>query len=1075
MPGYYRFPTVHDETMVFGSEDDLWTVPVAGGVARRLTANLAETSRPALSPDGTRLAFTSREEEHPEVWCMPSGGGPARRLTHLGHLTTTVVGWSPAGRIIAVSAAGQPFRRWTMPLSVDPDSGVGERLPIGPVRAMAFQPGGAGVVIARNSIDPARWKRYRGGTAGQLWVDRSGDGNFRRILANLTSDLASPMWVADRIYFLSDHEGIGNIYSVRPNGADLRRHTDHGTYYARFPSSDGRRIVYQHAADLWLLDPQADGPVRIDVETASPRVQRNRRFVPAEKQFTGFGVHPAGREVAIESRGQVVTMPLWEDAPHALAPRDGVRQRLGRWLADGETVVLIDDDGGEEGLVVHDASGVRRPETGDLGHVWELVPAPAGEPRVAIANNRAELIVVDVATGATTTLDRSDFGTLNDLAWSPDGRWLAYSCALSRTTRSIKLCDTSNGAVHAVTRAEFRDVAPAWHPAGRYLYFLSSRLFDPVPDEFFFDLNFPRTVKPMVVPLRAVDRSPFRERPHPMKPTAGEDQAAATDAAPPAVTIDLDGIDRRAVDVPVALGRYLKIGVTADALLLLSAPIEGSLDRDIFGDNPPSYTIERLAVPSGKQEPVATDVADFAVSADGSTLVYRSKRRLRALPTAGLPPKPAEPGGGGDAPSRESGWLDLERIRISVDPAAEWRQMFVEAWRLQREYFWNPEMSGVDWEQVRERYLPLVDRLGARSELSDLLWETQGELGTSHAYEIGGEYRPAPAYPLGFLGADFELEPRTGRWRIAHIVRADHWNPQFGSPLEAPGVDVKEGDTLLAVNGRPTGRDASPASLLVNLAGTAVELTVGDTRGRRARRVVVTTLRDEQPLRYREWVERNREAVHAATDGRVGYIHVPDMGTVGYAEFHRSYLAELPREALIVDVRDNSGGFVSGLLLEKLARKPIGAEVPRRGPVESYPAEAPDGPLVCLTNQNAGSDGDIFSHGFKLLGLGPLIGTRTWGGVVGIDGRHRLVDGGITTQPQYAFWFRDVGWGVENYGTDPDVVVDKKPQDWAAGRDPQLDKGLQLIQQALRRHKPKRPATTPRPKLPLPTLPKRPH
>jgi tricorn protease len=1069
---YLRFPTINGETVVFGSEDDLWTVPASGGVARRLTSGIGVTSHPALSPDGSRLAFTSTGDTAPEVLCMPAQGGRATRLTYLGHASTTVVGWLPDGRIVAVSGAGQPFGRWTMPLAVDPDSGAVERLTMGPLRAMSHQRDGAGVVITLHSIDPARWKRYRGGTAGQIWVDRRGDGGYRRILADLTSDLGSAMWVGGRIYFVSDHEGIGNLYSVRPTGSDLRRHTDHDTYYARLPSTDGERIVYQHAASLWIFDPRTDVAEPIEVDTASPQVQRRQRFVPPGDFLTGFSVHPTGREVGVETRGQLVILPLWEDAPRPVQPQVGVRQRLARWLPDGEVFVSISDAGGEEALWVHDADGDRAVDTADLGHVWELTAAPVGPARVAAVNNRNQLLLVDVDTGSTRMLDASRHGALTDAAFSPDGRWIAYSCAQSQTTRSIKIVDTSSGDIHQVTRAEFRDVSPAWDPAGRFLYFLSSRTFDPVMDELFFEMNFPRSVKLFVVPLRIGDRSPFEDVPHGMAPKRPEPRSDAEASGPPAVTIDVVGLDRRAVAAPLPLGRYLKLAALADSLLLLSAPVEGSLDRDIFAEEPPAYTVEKLSVPSGKSEPLLQEVVDFAVSSDGSTIVYRSKKRLRALP-AGEKPPAAEPGSpDADTPGRASGWLDLDRIRVPVDPPSEWRQMYREAWRLQREYFWDAGMSGVDWELAHDRYLPLLDHVATRSELSDLLWELQGELGTSHAYEIGADYGKPPAYPIGGLGADLELDRRSGRWRVAHVVRADHWDPAQGSPLEAPGVEVREGDTILAVNGRPVDAQTSPAELLVNQAGTAVELTIG-RRGRRPRNVVVKSLRSEQPLRYREWVENRRKYVHDGTDGRVGYIHVPNMGTAGYAEFHRSYLAELPREALIIDIRDNGGGFVSALLLERLGRRRIGYDVGRHQLPESYPPDAPSGPLVCLTNEDAGSDGDIFSHGFKMMGLGPLIGTRTWGGVIGIDGRHRLLDGSLTTQPQFSFWFNDVGWGVENYGTDPDVTVDRTPQDWAAGSDPQLDKGLQLIKAALRRHKPKLPDKSPRPSLKLPVLPPR--
>jgi tricorn protease len=1065
--GYLRFPAIRDETVVFGSEDDLWTVPATGGVARRLTANLAETARPQLSPDGRWLAFTSREEGQPEAWLMPAEGGQARRLTFLGNATTATVGWSPDGRLAIVSAARQPFRWWTMPLLVDPNSGATEELPVGPCRDLSWAPGGGGLAIVRNAYDPARWKRYRGGTAGQLWVDRAGDGKFRRLLADLDTNLAQPMWVGGRIYFVSDHEGVGNLYSVRPTGADLRRHTDHDRFYVRYPNTDGARIVYQHAAEIWLYDPATDQSARIDIETRSPRVQRNRRFVPAADFMTAYTVHPDGRSITVETRGQLFDLPLWEQAARPLSPGTGVRQRAACWLPGGEFLVAVSDEGGEEHLVVHGPDGTRTLELReDIGDVHELVAAPAGPARVAVVNQRHELWVVDVGAGSARLLDASEAGALAGAAWSPDGGWLAYAVALTRTSRSIRIVEVSSGARHDVTRPEFRDFAPAWDPSGRYLYFLSGRVFDPVPDEHFFDLGFPKTVKPYVVPLRLDARSPFRPEPRPMRnPPASDD--TKTDAT---VVLDIEELHRRAVELPVPAGRYLALSVLDDAVLLLSAPVEGILNRVFGGDPPPKFSIEKVDIPDGRISTIVPSCNDFAVSADRSTLVYRAGKRLRAIAAGAKPP---EPEGGDDKPGRHTGWLDLDRIRVNVDPAAEWRQMYQEAWRLQRDYFWTADMSGVDWVEVRERYLPLLDLVSARSEFADLMWDMQGELGTSHAYEQGGDYRKSPSYGLGFLGADLALD-RSGRWSVRQVIRADHWDAGQGSPLDVPGVRVRDGDTILAVNGRPVGRDRPVQAELVNTAGLDVELTIGDARGRNPRRVVVRTVPDEEGLRYRAWVEDRRRYVHEHTDGRVGYVHVPDMSPRGYAEFHRSYLTEAARDALIVDVRDNGGGFVSQLLLEKLARQRVGYDLLRYGPAEPYPADSPAGPMVCVTNQNAGSDGDIFSHCWKLFGLGPLVGTRTWGGVIGIDVVRKLVDDGLTTQPQASFWFTDVGFGVENYGTDPDVVVDITPQDWAAGADPQLDRALELIARELRRHRAGDPMKAKRPRLPLPNgLPRR--
>jgi tricorn protease len=397
--------------------------------------------------------------------------------------------------------------------------------------------------------------------------------------------------------------------------------------------------------------------------------------------------------------------------------------------------------------------------------------------------------------------------------------------------------------------------------------------------------------------------------------------------------------------------------------------------------------------------------------------------------------------------------------------------MFREAWRLQRDQFWTPDMSKVDWGAVHDRYLPLVDRVGSRAEFSDLMWEMQGELGTSHCYELGGDYRPEPAYQTGYLGADFEYDEQNGGWRVTKIIQGDSWGEKANSPLNRPGVNLREGDRLIAINGQPLDRDFPPTAVLVNLVGSEVTLTVAGEGEQTPRVVTVKTLSNEMPARYREWVEDNRRYVHEATNGRVGYVHIPDMGARGYAEFHRSYLAEVDRVGLIVDLRFNDGGHVSSLLLEKLARRRIGYDKKRWGEPEPYPLESVMGPIVALTNELAGSDGDIFSHGFKLMKLGPLVGKRTWGGVIGIWPRQALVDGTFTTQPEYSFWFEDVGWGVENYGTDPDIEIDNTPQDYARGIDAQLDRSIQEALRLLEENPPKMPDFSRRPSRALPTLP----
>ncbi|MGH2481010.1 MAG: PDZ domain-containing protein, partial [Ktedonobacteraceae bacterium] len=417
--------------------------------------------------------------------------------------------------------------------------------------------------------------------------------------------------------------------------------------------------------------------------------------------------------------------------------------------------------------------------------------------------------------------------------------------------------------------------------------------------------------------------------------------------------------------------------------------------------------------------------------------IYSKARRLRVLKASEKPKDNSE------RASRESGWLDLERVKVSVQPAAEWRQMFAEAWRLQREYFWTEDMSGIDWAAIYAQYAPLIERVGSRAELSDLFWEIQGELGTSHAYESAGDYRHHPHYRQGFLGIDWSYNAEEKRYRIAHIVKGDLSDPRATSPLTSPGLNIQVGDAVLAINGQRLGADQIPQSLLVNQAGQEVQLTIEAAESKEVRAVIVKALGSEQAARYRTWVERNRALVHKLSEGRVGYIHIPDMQNPGFAEFYRSYLVEYDAPALLVDVRWNRGGNISSLLLEKLARRRVGYSISRWRQPRGYPFESPYGPMVALTDAHAGSDGDIFSHSFKLMGLGPLIGTRTWGGVIGINYHHALVDGTRTTQPEFAFWFRDVGWNVENYGTDPDIDIDIEPQDYANQRDPQLERAVE--------------------------------
>jgi tricorn protease len=1078
--GYYRFPTIHEEKLVFVAEDDLWAVPLAGGMARRLTANLGAVTHPCFSPDGEWLAFVGREEGHSEVYLMRASGGPAKRLTFLGSNTVTV-GWRD-DRIVFASTVGQPFRFDFWLYMVDLEGNEPERLAFGPARVASW--GQKGVVIGRNTGDPARWKRYRGGTAGELWIDDQGTGLFHKLI-ELKGNLANPMWIGDRVYFVSDHEGVGNVYSCTPDGADLARHTDHLEFYARNATTDGRRIVYHAGADIYLFEPATGESRMVEIEYHSPQVQRSRKFAEPAKYLEDYALSYDGSRLALVSRGQTFTMGNWEGPVLQHGICNGVRYRLTRWLKDGERVVLASDEGGKDHLEVHHMDGgapAQKLTDLDVGRPQNIKVSPARD-EIALTNHRQELIWVDLESSQRTVIEQSEYGPIAGFNWSPDGRWIAYSFAPSQRVRVIKVYDTESGEIHQVTGPLLQDFAPAFDPEGNYLFFLSARVFNPVYDNVHFDLNFPKGVRPYAITLRKDLPSPFVPQPRGFEEdkedkessrTAKDDaeqsseeeqeQGEQQDSAK--VTIDFDGIADRIVAFPVQESIYGTIDAIKGRVFYTMYPIEGARDRE-WGQRE-ARARARLRVfdlETLEESSFVGRVTSFKVSEDGSAMACRIGKELRVIkakrdPTQRLPSD--------DEASRKSGWIDLSRLKVSVHPLSEWKQMFHEAWRLQRDYFWVEDMSGVDWERVLHRYEPLVARVACRSEFSDLLWEMQGELGTSHCYELGGDYRPQPEYKLGFLGADLAYEPEHDAYRFVHVLRGDVWDNKYGSPLRRPGVNVEAGMLLLSIGGQRVTRERPPNEFLVNQAGQEVQLTVAEGDGSLPRTVCVKAIDDEAPVRYRDWVEQNRQYVHDRSVGQVGYVHVPDMGPNGYAEFHRYFLMELDHKGLIVDVRFNSGGHVSALLLEKLARQRLGYDLARWMSYSPYPVESVRGPIVALTNEQAGSDGDIFSHSFKLMKLGKLIGRRTWGGVIGIWPRNWLVDGTLTTQPEFSFWFKDVGWGVENYGTDPDIEVDITPQEYAQGVDTQLDRAIEEVLREIEENPPLEPDFENRPRRTLP-------
>ena len=1102
--GYLRFPHLHGDLLTFVADDDVWLAPRAGGRAWRVSADRAPVSHPRLSRDGSMLAWTTTRDGAPEVRLCEVDGGQARRLSYWGDSATRVAGWTPGGEVIALTAAGQPFDRFTWAYFIPVTGGAPVRQAFGPVADVALEPAGAALLTGTWGRDPAHWKRYRGGTSGRLWVRAGEEAEFRRVLAGIRGQFASPMLVAGRLVFLSDHEGTGNLYSCQLDGSGLRRHTDHDGFYARNASTDGDRLVYQCAGEIWILD-GLDGeprPLPISLGPAAPMPAP--RLVSAEDHLDDLSCDESGRASAVEVAGTVHWLTHRDGPARALSVPAEARARLPRVLGSTGQVVWVSDAPGVDALELVPASGQepgagspRRLATGQLGMVSGLAAAPDGTS-VAVASRDGQLHLVEVATGSVRLLAAAQDGPVSGLSYSPDSAWLAWSHPGPHPLSQIRIARVADGTVVDVTDGRFSDTDPVFTRDGQHLAFLSRRSFDPVYDAHFFDLSFPYGCRPYLVTLAAATPSPFAPLPggRPvsedtagLEPGAGTGGSApgpaGTGAGPdgaahagqeepgpgrgrPAVTVDVGGggLAGRVVALPVPESLYSCLQAAAGGLVWLRSQVtgvlgEGAADPD---DDPPRPTLERFDLGRRRCGELAEAVDWFRVSGDGSRLVIRDHAGLRVVSAE------RQEGGDGQGPVQ----VDLSRARFLADPAARRRHALAEAGRVMRHDFWVADMAEVDWAGVLDTYRPLLAGIRTPDDFADLLWEVLGELGTSHAYVRPAARPEQPVTPpVAYLGADL-AQAADGSWQIARVLPGESSDPRARSPLSAPGTAVFAGSILLQVDGQPVDRASGPAPLLTGAARKPVELTVADP-GSQPRRVAVIPLASDRRLRYQDWVVGNRQRVRGLSDGQAGYLHVPDMMGEGWAHFHRDLRGEMARDMLILDVRQNRGGHVSQLVVEKLARRIMGWDVARGLRPFTYPRDAPRGPVVALADEFAGSDGDMITAALRILGLGPVVGTRTWGGVIGIEDPFELIDGTAVTVPKYAIWLDTYGWGVENHGVDPDVEVIISPADWAAGRDPQLHTAVRLALEALASRPAARPPdTSGRPSRRRPPLPPRP-
>jgi tricorn protease len=1092
--GFFMRPAIQGDRLVFVSEGDLWSARLPADLsgpieAGRLTSGTGTESAPVLSPDGSMVAFEADYDGTPEVYVMPVTGGSPRRLTFHPSMERPLAFTPDGQRVLYRSNRANPLGRnelWTVPVTGGPSEpvgiGEGSLASIDPVSGrMAFNPW---------SNETASWKRYRGGTAPDVWIASADRTSFTRLTRTPENELF-PMWVQGRVWFLSDPDGVMNLWSDRPEGGDRKRHTDFGggqldaAWASADPARDGTRIVFTRGADVCLFDAK-DGSLRtLDLRLVGDRFADRLRSRAPMDDATSFSLGPDAALLAIESRGEFMVVPLVKGggehpSPAMQVPGSGAtRERGAAWVEDGLACVAEDEDG--QRLVVLDlenpASSPRELLRSD---VWLLDPvgSPGGD-WIAVGDKTGLLRAIRVADRKVIEVARSSDGEIRDFRFSPDGRWIAWTHPLPSGMGQVRLRNLETGETASVGEGMTNDHDPRWDPAGAYLYFLSARHIDPVVDELDLDFANIGVTVPCVLPLLASTPPPSVMEAE----EAGMDLASwalggalhgATDdedhgeagpeADEPEVTIDTRDMAQRVIDLPVKPGQFDGFEAIRGGVILGRREPEGV--SEVPWPTPPlgvpHTTLERFEAMSGQAEPLLgqTQVSAWTIDPSSTQVAAWDGLRMRLVPVDAdaVAAEPSPPGSEG--PGRS---IDLSGLAVRVDPRSEWRQIFDEAWRLQKDFFWRSDMGGVDWLAVRQRYRPLVERVGTREELNELLGWMGSELGNSHVYIQGGEtFRQPEPVSVGVLGAD--LERRDGAWVIARVLpdRRAEGGPE--SPLAAPFRGVKPGTVIRSVNGRPVRGDGDPGEALVGCGGRPVVLEVADdAKGTNARFIRCTLPEDESKLRYLDWVETNRRTVSERSGGRLGYMHLPDMDTDGITAFMRGFYPQVDREGWVVDARNNGGGYVSPVIAERLARRPWSYTVPREGRVTTNPQAAPRGPIAVLIDQDAGSDGDIFPETMRTIGAGTLIGTRTWGGVVGIDMSKDFTDGGMASQPGYGHWTPSRGYAIENEGVKPDIEVEITPADRQAGRDPQLERAVDFVKGKLpaTRFTPPRPETQP--------------
>ncbi len=1053
-------PSCSSEQVVFLYAGDVWIASLDGGRARRLTSHPGEETLPCLSPDGSLVAFSGEYDGNVDVFVVPVTGGMPQRLTwHPGE--DHVRGWTPdgAGVLFSSSREAAIAYRHEQLFTVDVQSGALTKLPLPYGRAASYSPDGR--FLAYNPLADAfrEWKGYRGGTTSRIWICDLQSYEVREIPqpAGRCND-SEPIWQGERIYFLSDRDGEFNVYAYAPAENTVERLTGHEDFPVLHLGGGGGQLVYEQAGWLHRLDPTTGRSERLVIGAAADLLEARPRYVEGADDLRGFTVSPTGARAAFDCRGEIVTVPAEKGSPRNLTNTPGVHENSPAWSPDGRWVAYFSDASGEYALHLapQDGRGVVRVfALAGAGFYEDIRWAPDSQ-KLSYTDNSRSLYWLDLAKGTPHKISQETvYGPVNTLhhAWSPDSRWIVYTRNTPTYFQEVYLYSLADGASHLITDG-LSDVAePVFDASGKYLWMLASTDAGPVRSWFAMsNADMEMTYALYLAVLAADVPSPLAAESD-EEPLAGDadegeksqDKNEKERKQPPPVDVDFAGLGQRvlALLVPAAGIADLQAGEPGRVYYRRGARIPARQ-----GPESP-VSLCRFDLAERKEEVLDESVDAYAVSADGKKLLIRSGESWRIVDV--------------DKVDQDQNNLPTDEIRLRIDPRREWSQIYDEAWRINRDFFYDPGMHGADWPAMKAKYAVFLPHLATRGDLNRVLQWLGSEVRVGHHRVGGGDrlYEPEEI-PGGLLGADFTVEH--GRYRFSKIFGGLNWNPELRAPLTEPGVDVHVGDYLMAVDGVELKAPDNLYRLFENTADRIVVLAVSRSPdGKNARTVQVVPIASEEALRHRDWVEGNIQKVHEATGGRVAYVHLPNTTTLGHTYFKRYFFPQADKEAIIVDERYNRGGQVADYYVDILARQPLCRWAMRYGQDLRTPLSAIPGPKVMLADETSGSGGDLLPWMFRKMKLGTLVGKRTWGGLVGILGFPILLDGGHVTAPNLAIWTADEGWVVENEGVPPDVEVEQWPAAVIAGHDPQLEKAIEIVLQQLAENPPREPRRPPYP------------